>query len=134
MAVFRRKVCKEGHLLDPSWKICPVCTAPICGWLVVMNGQFKNKVYTIHEGKNKIGSGVDCEVRILIPDVLRHHATLTSEHVASGAKEALHFKLINQAAGDTESVQVNNVPIQTEPIIDGDIIKLGGLELKFKCL
>lgn len=134
MAAFGRKICKEGHLLDPSWGMCPVCLAPICGWLVVMNGQFKNRVYTIHEGRNKIGSGVECELRILIPEVLRHHATLTSERVMSGTKESLHYKLINQAAADAESVQVNNVPVQSEQIIDGDIIMLGELELKFKCL
>jgi hypothetical protein len=134
MAVFRRKVCKEGHLMDPSWKICPVCLAPICGWLVVMNGQFQGKVYTLHEGKNKIGSGVECELRMLIPGVLRHHATLSSERVATGGKDVLHYKLINQAAAEAESVQVNNVPVQTQPIIDGDIIRLGQLELKFKCL
>ena len=134
MGMIRRKVCSEGHLMDPSWKICPVCLAPICGWLVVSTGQNKNQVLTIHEGKNKIGSGVECELRVMIPGILRHHATLSSERVSTGDKEVLHYTLINQNTAETGSIQVNNVPVQTQPIIDGDIIRLGETELKFKCL
>lgn len=118
------KVCKEGHLMDPDWSICPVCLAPICGWLVIMNGKFKNKVLTLHEGKSKIGTGADCEVRILIKSISRHHALL----VAKGGKYLI------SDLNSTTGTFVNNVQTASVEIIDSDIIKLGEVELKFKCL
>jgi len=119
-----RKTCKQGHLMDPSWKICPVCLAPVCGWLVVLNGEHKNKVYTLHEGKSKIGTGMDCEVRILIKTVSRHHILIT-------AKDHRYFiSDLNSLTG----TYVNNIQIASKEVIDSDIIKLGDVEFKFKCL
>ena len=119
-----RKVCKEGHLMDPSWRICPVCLAPVCGWLVALNGKMKNKVYTLHEGKSKIGTGTDCEVRILIKSISRHHALLV-------AKDS---KYIISDLNSVTGTYVNNVQVASKEIIDSDIIKLGDIEFKFKCL
>lgn len=122
---FRRKFCKkEQHLMDPSWKICPICLAPICAWMVVLNGPYKNRVYTIHEGKSKIGIGVDCELRILFESISRHHALL----VARDGKYQISD--LNSVTG----TYVNNFQISSREIIDGDIIKLGDVEFKFKCL
>lgn len=46
------KYCKEGHILDRSWKYCPVCLAPLRGWLVAIHEDQFVKFYTIHEGKS----------------------------------------------------------------------------------
>ena len=119
-----RKVCKEGHLMDPSWRICPVCLAPVCGWIVVLNGKNKNSVYTLREGKSKIGTGTDCEVRVLIKSISRHHALL----VAKDGKYVISD--LNSVTGTF----VNNVQVASKEIIDSDIIKLGDVEFKFKCL
>ncbi len=119
-----RKTCKEGHLMDPSWNVCPICIAPVCGWLVIMNGKYKNRVYSFHEGKNKIGTGADCEVRILIKSISRHHVML----IAKDGKYNLAD--LNSITG----TYVNNQQISSVQIIDGDIIKLGDVEFKFKCL
>lgn len=123
--MFGLKNCKNGHPMDPSWRICPVCIAPIKGWFVIVNGKNKDKVYTFHEGKNKIGTGLDCELRILDKTISRHHALLNAS------------TLTNYYITDLNSVNgtfVNNYQISNREIIDGDIIKLGDLELKFKCL
>lgn len=123
--MFGIKTCKNGHLMDPSWKICPICLAPIKGWLVVINGKLKDTVFTFHEGKNKIGTGLDCELRIRYDSVSRHHALLT----APG-----NGKYFITDLNSVKGTYVNNYQISNREIIDGDIIKLGDLELKFKCL
>jgi len=112
--------------MDPSWKECPVCLAPVRGWLVHIDKEKKsgNLIYTIHEGKNKIGTGVDCEVRILMNSISRHHAMLGFN---SG-----HHSITD--LGSSGGAFVNNRQISSRQIIDGDIIKLGNEEFKFKCL
>ena len=121
-----RKTCKEGHLMDPSWRVCPVCLAPICGWLVIIDGHGKNrnKVYALHEGKSKIGTGADCEIRILMKSISRHHAML----IAKDGK--YHIADLNSVTG----TYVNNNQISSREIIDSDILKFGDIEFKFKCL
>lgn len=121
---FGIKVCKEGHLMDPSWKVCPICIAPIVGWLVSMDGKRAERVYTLHEGKSKIGSGLDCEVRICFDTISRHHAIITSKDGCFNVCD------VNSLTG----TYVNNNQISSIDIIDGDLIKLGDKEFKFKCL
>lgn len=118
------KMCKKGHLMDPSWKICPICLAPISGWLVVMSGEHKNKVFTFHEGKSKVGNGADCELRIQIESVSRHHAMII-------AKDG-NYTITD--LNSTTGTYVNNFQISSREVIDGDIVKLGDIEFKFKCL
>jgi pSer/pThr/pTyr-binding forkhead associated (FHA) protein len=122
--MFGRKTCREGHPMDSSWNICPVCLAPIKAWLVVEAGEYRNKVYTVHEGKTKVGTGADCELRILIRGVSRHHMMVL-------AKEGKYFiNDLNSATGTF----VNNFQISNREVIDGDLVKLGDVEFKFKCL
>ena len=122
--MFKRKTCREGHLMDPSWKICPICLAPVRGWFVTLSGINKNKVFTFHEGKTKIGLGVDCELRIRMESISRHHALLM-------AKEGKYMiSDLNSISG----TYVNNYQITSREIIDGDIIRLGEVEFKFKCI
>ncbi len=111
-------------MMDPSWKVCPVCIAPICAWLVVLNGGQKSTVYTLHEGKSKIGTGADCEVRILLDSISRQHALL----IANQGRYSIAD--LNSVTG----AYVNNFQISNREIIDGDIVKLGDVEFKFKCL
>jgi pSer/pThr/pTyr-binding forkhead associated (FHA) protein len=121
--LFRRKFCREGHLMDPSWRVCPVCITPIVGWLVLSENNRTQNVYSIREGKNIIGQGVDCDVRIRKDSVKRHHATLT----VSADNILIH----NSGSGGRILVNRNE---SVQDIIDGDLITLGDLEFKFKCV
>ena len=118
------KHCKEGHILDRSWKYCPVCLAPLRGWLVAIHeGQFV-KIYTIHEGKSFVGSGVDCEIRILDAGLSRQHAYLT---VVDDICTIVDL-------GNGEPVQINKKTQAKSTLIDGDIILLGNKLFKIKLL
>ncbi|MDR1106289.1 MAG: FHA domain-containing protein [Treponema sp.] len=119
------KYCPEGHLMDPSWKYCPVCLAPLCGWLVRFNENRVEKIYTIHEGKSFIGSGSDCEIRILDGNLSRQHAYLT---IADG------MCTIVDLGNNPVSMKVNRAETVKTTLIDGDIIQLGDNTYKIKLL
>jgi pSer/pThr/pTyr-binding forkhead associated (FHA) protein len=123
LGIVNRK-CKEGHYQDPSWKTCPICLSPVCGWLIGIGGPLDNKVFTIHEGRNKIGFGTDCEVRIPNDTLSEYHATIT-------------YNGENYTLNDTNSVNgtfVNDKQVINQLVTDGDIVRLGNISFKLKCL
>jgi len=119
------KYCDEGHLMDPSWKSCPVCLAPLSGWLVHLKENKPFKAYTIHEGKSFIGSGADCEIRIINADLSRQHAYLV---IADGMCSIVDM------GNNESSLKVNNIDTVKTALIDGDIIQLGNNTFKIKLL
>ena len=119
------KYCIEGHLMDPSWKYCPVCLAPLAGWLVEIEGDGRSrKFYTIHEGKSFIGSGADCEVRILGGKLCRQQAYIT-------IKDSL-CTIVDM--GNGSEMKINNTVKTTATIIDGDLIEFGSDKFKIKLI
>jgi hypothetical protein len=110
--------------MDPSWKRCPVCLAPLRGWLVRIgeNGA-AGKVYAIHEGKSFIGSGTDSEIRVLEGKLARQHAYLCITDACS---------IVD--LGNAEAMKVNNIEMVKSALIDGDIIQLADAVFKIKLL
>jgi len=119
------KYCSEGHLMDPSWKHCPVCLAPLSGWLVHLKEGKAHKVYTIHEGKSFIGSGADCEIRILDANFSRQHAYLV---VADGMCSIVDM------GNSGVPLKVNKADVVKTTLIDGDVIEVGENTFKIKLL
>jgi pSer/pThr/pTyr-binding forkhead associated (FHA) protein len=113
--------------MDPSWKKCPVCLAPLSGWLVHLKKNRPAKVYTIHEGKSYIGSGADCEIRILGCGLSRQHVYLT---VSDTDGTCTMVDLGNSS----NPIQVNNNDMVKTTLIDGDIIRFGDDLFKIKLL
>lgn len=123
--MIRYKYCKEGHIMDPSWKVCPVCIAPLAGWIVSMKEDGSpEKCYTLHEGKSFIGSAVDCEIRILDAGLARQHAYLS---ISAG-----ECSLVDM--GNSTPIKVNNIDSVKTLLIDGDILQLGNKQFKIKLL
>jgi len=119
------KYCGEGHLMDPSWKHCPVCLAPLVGWLVHLKEGKAHKVYTVHEGKSFIGSGADCELRILDANLSRQHAYLV---IAEGMCSIVDL------GNSGMPLKVNKTDVVKTTLIDGDIVEFGDNVFKIKLL
>lgn len=119
------KYCKEGHLMDPSWKRCPVCLAPLAGWIVPLDeGGTARKFYTVHEGKSFLGSGADCEIRILGCGLSRQQAYIT---IADGLCTLVDM-------GNGGEMKVNNAPSVRTTVIDGDVVQFGEASFKIKLI
>jgi hypothetical protein len=110
--------------MDPSWKCCPVCLAPLRGWLVRVgeNGR-AGAVYAVHEGKSFIGSGADSEIRITDGGLARQHAYLVITEMCT---------IVD--LGNGPAMTVNNIETVKSVLIDGDIIGLGNSLFKIKLL
>jgi hypothetical protein len=109
--------------MDPSWKLCPVCIAPLKGWLVRLGEKHTGEVYTIHEGKSFIGSGAECEIRILGGNLARQHAFLVVSDICS---------IVDM--GNGEPLKINNAVLVKSALIDGDVLLLGDFSFKIKLL
>ncbi|MCM1234248.1 MAG: FHA domain-containing protein [Ruminococcus flavefaciens] len=119
------KYCKEGHVMDPSWKRCPVCLAPLAGWIVRLDEDgAARKFYTIHEGKSFLGSGVDCEIRILGSGLNRQQAYIT---IMDGLCTVVDM-------GNGGEMMVNNAPSVRATLIDGDVVQFGEVSFKIKLI
>lgn len=124
MSIFGKKYCKKGHKMDPSWDVCPVCITPIQGWLVHFEEGLVNSVFEIHLGKNILGSGEDCEIRLLFDSIKRNHAIISAgDNIC---------KIISQ--GGEGRLRVNNIDITNTELIDGDLISIGMKEFKYKSI
>lgn len=110
--------------MDPSWKYCPVCLAPLAGWLAIMDERgFSHKFYTIHEGKSFIGSGLECEVYIPEYDISRQQAYIIARDGSC---------TISNMAGS--SMYINNGEASTAELIDGDLIRFNDATFKIKLI
>jgi hypothetical protein len=158
------KFCRNGHQMEDSWEICPYCQrtgyeaanaaapaktrlesepakeaagrktvlltekrkAPVVGWLVAMNGEHKGEDFRLREGQNTLGSAPDAEVVI-------RDSTVSGKHASLRYKEGKFYLT------DLDSTNGTYLNDQAEGITrvelkDNDVIRLGDVSLKFKCL
>ena len=94
------------------------------GWLVAMNGEQRGEDFRIHEGKNILGSGTDAQV------VVRDSA-ISSQHASLRYEDAKFFLTDLDSSNGTF---VNDKKIAREELKDNDVVRLGEITMKFKCL
>jgi len=97
---------------------------PVVGWLVAMNGEQRGEDFRIHEGKNILGSGTDAQV------VVRDSA-ISSQHASLRYEDAKFFLTDLDSSNGTF---VNDKKIAREELKDNDVVRLGEITMKFKCL
>jgi|SRR5580692_1400800 hypothetical protein len=100
--------------------------APLVGWVVLMDGNEKGKDFRVRDGQNMIGSEPACEIVIV-------HPTISGRHASLRAKEGKFFLTDLDSTNGTYLNQERN-SISREEIKDNDLIRLGEVTLKFKCL
>ena len=116
---------QEGHLMDSSWKYCPICIAPLAGWLVVESEKGKaHRSFTLHEGTSFVGSGDDCEIQIKDLGLLRQQLQIVIRDTSC--------TVIDLSPDNT--MQINNESMSRKDIIDGDLISLGDVKFRVKLL
>jgi pSer/pThr/pTyr-binding forkhead associated (FHA) protein len=97
----------------------------LAGWLLSLGEDGKShKFYTIHEGKSFIGSGADCEIRILKKGLARQQAYIT---IIDGLCTIVDL-------GNGSGLRVNNTETGRTNLIDGDLIEFGESAFKIKLI
>jgi Inner membrane component of T3SS, cytoplasmic domain len=100
--------------------------SPVVGWLVAMNGQHKGQDFRLREGQNIIGSGSGVEVALNDPAVSAKHASI---RYRDGV-----FSLTDLDSTNGTFLNDGTEAIGREELKDNDLIRIGEVALKFKCL
>ncbi len=99
---------------------------PVVGWLVALNGEQKGEDFRIRDGQNSIGSAPDVDIIIRDTGVSGKHGSLRY-------KEGKFF-LTDLDSTNGTFLNDNKEPISREELKDNDVIRIGDVALKFKCL
>jgi len=98
----------------------------VVGWLVALSGEQKGEDFRLREGQNMVGSTSDA-------DVVLHDSTVSGRHASLRHGEG-RFYLTD--LDSTNGTYLNDRPVATarQELKDNDVIRLGDVSLKFKCL
>jgi type III secretion system (T3SS) inner membrane Yop/YscD-like protein len=99
---------------------------PVVGWFVALTGEQKGEDFRIRDGQNIIGSASDADI------VLRDTA-ISSKHASLRYKDQKFFITDLDSTNGT-FVNDGNEPVAREELKDNDIVRIGDVTLKFKCL
>ncbi len=99
---------------------------PVVGWLVAMNGEQRGEDFRLHEGQNMIGATPDCQIAL-------KDATVTAKHASLRYQDGKFFLT---DLDSTNGTYLNDGPerITREELKYNDMIRIGEVSLKFKCL
>ena len=114
----------EGiHIVHPGDPM----QAPVCGLLLIIAGPGKGMAVPISYGRNSVGSGEQARLRLDLGD-----PQLSSVHcIVSYDHEDRVFD-VREADGATNFTRVNGARIGAAHVLStGDVLRLGGTELRF---
>lgn len=96
----------------------------LVGWLVSYSIDSCGVDFKLYEGRNIIGRDADCQ--IVIPD-----GTVTGRHAVILFRNG-KYSITDQQSSNGTYVNGEDIELDPKYITDGDIIKLGDTELKFR--
>jgi hypothetical protein len=100
--------------------------APVVGWLVAMNGERKGEDFRLHGGQNIIGNTAGVEIEIKDDTISKNHASI---RYTDGK-----FTLTDLDSTNGTFLNDGQSRIAREDLKDNDMIRVGDLTFKFKCL
>ncbi len=99
---------------------------PVVGWFVALTGPQKGEDFRIREGPNTIGSAPDA-------DVVLHDTAISGKHASLRYKDQ-KFTITDLDSTNGTYLNDRADPIAREELRDNDVIRVGEVTLKFKCL
>jgi hypothetical protein len=97
---------------------------PTIGWIVGINGRYVDQTFKLQPYRTVIGSAGDADIRIEDANVSRRHCEIRYE--------AQTFRIFD--LGSTNGVLLNTRKVPQADLVDGDTLRLGTCEFKFKSI
>jgi len=113
----------QGPGVSPAQRPAPQ-NRKLIGWLVSFTIHPNGVDFRLYEGKNTIGTSPSCDIVLQDPQVSTHHLTLLIRPGSNTVRFKDEFS--------TNGTFVNGVPTDEGTLQDGDIIKIGNTELRFR--
>jgi Inner membrane component of T3SS, cytoplasmic domain len=101
--------------------------SPVVGWLVALNGPQKGEDFRLRDGQNVIGSAGGLEVTLL------NDLAISAKHASIRHRDGT-FSLTDLDSTNGTFLNERADAIAREDLKDGDVIRVGEVTLKFKCL
>jgi len=100
--------------------------SPVVAWFVALTGPQQGEDFRIREGPNTIGSAPDA-------DVVLHDDAISGKHASLRYKDQ-KFTITDLDSTNGTFLNDRPDPIAREELKDNDVIRIGEVMLKFKCL
>jgi Inner membrane component of T3SS, cytoplasmic domain len=99
---------------------------PVVGWLVALDGPQKGEDFRLRDGQNIIGSEDAADIKLLGEAISARHASL---RYRDGV-----FSLTDMDSTNGTFLNQGTASIAREDLKDNDVLRIGEVSLKFKCL
>jgi hypothetical protein len=101
--------------------------SPVVGWVVAMSGPQKGEDFRLRDGQNIIGSASGLEVS------LANDPAISSKHASIRYRDGV-FSLTDLDSTNGTFLNDGSEAVAREELKDNDLIRVGEVSLKFKCL
>lgn len=100
---------------------------PVCGWLVVTEGEKKGMSFIIHSEKNQIGRGSSFDINLSFDKAVSKDGDAVITYDSRGRKFFLTL-----AAGKNNVYHNENLLLVPEELNDYDVVEVGATKLVFR--
>lgn len=101
--------------------------SPVCGWLVITEGEKKGMSFIIHSEKNHIGRGSQFDVNLSFDKAISKEGDAVVTYDSRGKKF-----FITLSAGKNNVYHNGNLLLVPEEVNDYDVIEVGTTKLVFR--
>lgn len=103
--------------------------SPVCGWVVVMEGDNKGTSYSVHSEKNSIGRGSQFDINLSFDNAISKEGDAVITYDSRGRKF-----FITLSTGKNNVYHNGNLLLTPEEVKDYDILEIGSTKLVFRSL
>jgi len=91
--------------------------------IIVLSEQLRGQSFELTQDRYTVGRHEDCTLCLPDPTVSNHHCTLVRDPESGG------YKVLDE--GSTNGTRVNGVRMQSQKLVNSDILQVGAIEMLF---